>query len=229
MPTATAHIVDRNLWDKYQLLKRDGILLSPTELNVQLAKEALEWCQNISDAEVEKSDYLYNIRTVARAGSIDSRLIGYAASIIPAYKRHLEGVVARKREAEARLLSNWVGEIGKRLEDIEVTVLAQRDFTSDYGTSTLVTMADDAGNRYKWWSSCGGLTVKVDFDNQISYDPTFVGQVRSADVGERVRIKGTVKKHESYKDTKETVLSRVDQYFPKVKKTKAKKAAQVQE
>ena len=225
---ATADIVGRNLWDKESNLRKDGMLLEPTEAHTKLAADSLAWAQDISDADVERNEYLYNIRTCARAGSIDGKLLGYVASIVPAYLRHMEREVARKRENEGRALSKFVGAVGDKLLDIAVTVLAQRDFTSDYGTSTLVTFADDAGNRYKWWSSCGGLSVKVDQDG-INYDPLYQGEVRRAELGEKVRIKGTVKKHEEYKGCKETVLTRCDQFFPKapkVKKPKAKKAAE---
>lgn len=234
MYTATADIVGRNLWDKQSNLKKDGMLLEPTDAHVKLAAEALAWAQVISDEEVEKNEYLYNIRTCARAGSVDGKLLGYVASIVPAYLRHMEREVARKREAEGRKLSNHVGAVGDKLVDITVTVLAQRDFPGDFGTRTLVTMADDAGNRFKWWSTCGGLEVKVDQDNAISYDPLYVPEpgtqagIRRAELGERVRIKGTVKKHEVYRDCKETVLTRCDQFFPKAPKVKKAKAAKAE-
>lgn len=200
MPTATADIVSRNLWDKESNLKKDEILINVLPGHAELAAKAMEWAQNITDAQVEANEYLYNIRTVARATNIEARLLGYAASIIPAYKREVEKQELRRQEAKLGQLSQHVGAVGDKLENLSITVLAVRETQSDWGVTTMISMVDAAGNRFKWWSSGSGCPF--------------------GDVGATACIKGTVKKHDTFRDIKETVLTRCSLFVPKAPKVK---------
>ena len=209
---ATAEIVGRNLWDKPEYLKLSGFLLEG-KADEQMVQKILEWAQNISDTTVEKNDYLYNIRIIARVSSIEKRLLGYACSIVSAYQREIQRQVEQENLAKLGKLSNFVGQVGDKLTDLNITVLSMRDFDSDFGKSTLVTMVADNGNRFKWWTSTGGLDIK---------DGDTYSRVQ---VGQKVCIKGTVKKHETYQDIKETVLTRCSQYIAKPAKVKKTKTA----
>lgn len=81
--------------------------------------------------------------------------------------------------------SAYVGEIKDRIE-FEATVEFTKEIEGYYGTTTIIKLRDLEGNVFTWFASGW-------------HD---VGR------GDRVSIKGTVKKHDEYQGTKQTVLSR---------------------
>jgi hypothetical protein len=89
-----------------------------------------------------------------------------------------------KQDAE-RGTSEWVGDIKERLE-LELLVLYTHAIDGYYGVSIITLMKDDQGNLFKWFNTSSTELNK----------------------GERVRIKGTVKGHDTYKGEKQTALTR---------------------
>jgi hypothetical protein len=61
----------------------------PSDKSIEVAKAAIEWCSAISDEECEKSEYLWNIRVIARRGLIEWKQFGYAASIVSSYQKFI--------------------------------------------------------------------------------------------------------------------------------------------
>ena len=210
--TATADIVVINL-DPFLATRKGNehfIVKEVTSQHVALAEAAVEWARNLPEVDVEKSDYLSNIRTIAKIGAVDAKLAGYACSIVPGYCREQDKL--REREAEAKLgtVSEHVGSVGERLI-LTVTVIKIQHIESDFGVSSLYVMADSKGNRFKWFCSGEGL-----YDGARKIEP-----------GETCTIKGTVKKLEVYKSIKMTALSRCSVHVekaPKEKKARAKKS-----
>lgn len=90
----------------------------------------------------------------------------------------------KQREVEGRA-SEYVGEIKKRIEfEAEVTgVYGTEGF---YGHTDIVKCKDADGNQFTWFAS--------DYTN--------------LERGDRMTIKGTVKKHDEYRGIKQTVLTR---------------------
>ena len=78
-----------------------------------------------------------------------------------------------------------VGEIKERIE-FEAQVEFTKEFDGYYGTSTMIKFRDLRGNVLTWFKS--------DFSNLQR--------------GDRVAVKGTVKKHDEYQGTKQTILTR---------------------
>lgn len=103
----------------------------------------------------------------------------------------------REEEKKNKPISNYIGEPGKRLEvDVEVykIIKLHNKYIAyfDYGFSSinevkLHLMRDINGNEIRWFAK-GTLCFKE---------------------GDRIRIRGTVIKHNVYKKTKQTILSRV--------------------
>jgi hypothetical protein len=81
---ATATVVEYNLLQDSTY----GLFPVSTE-DRELAEQAINWVENLSDEEVENSDYLYNIRAIARSGMVGVRTIGYSVSIISSYLRQV--------------------------------------------------------------------------------------------------------------------------------------------
>lgn len=159
--------------------------ISVHEEDVEEARKVREWARTIP---ADASDYLSNVRVALAGDFVLTKHFGIAASAISARRKEEEREEARAVTNGERAASRFVGAVGDRLETT-VTVKFVRDFATDYGDKFLVSMTDDEGNRLKTFSS-------GDFG-------------RYAKVGERVTVRGTVKKHESYQGTEETMLVRV--------------------
>ena len=144
------------------------------------AKLAVEWVENLSDTEVENSDYLYNIRAIARSGMVENRTMGFACSILPAYDRAMEAKNPNK-------ISKHVGQIKKR--ELFSLVL-KRHFVYDgtYGASHRYLFEDDDGNVIIWKSSSSHNMVE----------------------GKKYCIKGTIKEHSNYKNIDQTLITRCE-------------------
>ena len=80
--------------------------------------------------------------------------------------------------------SEYVGSINERLE-ITVTVTRAIELENDYGHSTMHIMEDECGNQYVWTTASKNWAE---------------GSVKT--------IRGTVKDHRTYKNVKQTVLTR---------------------
>lgn len=84
--------------------------------------------------------------------------------------------------------SEWQGTVGGRIEEF-VLVENKREFESTYGSQICYTFRDERDNCYVWFTS---VTSKTSFEQ-----------------GESYTIRGTVKAHDSFRNIKQTVLSRV--------------------
>jgi len=188
---------DSKDWAK--LSKKDQEKLTPTDDDRTRAAGAIEWAQALP-ADVA-NDYLWNIRVVSHREQISYREAGLAGSIISAYNRHLEQELAKKYERDHP--SEYFGTVGER-EVFTLTVIGTRDIESDFGQSTLVMFRDANGNRAKWFCS-GECPLPLDVP---------------------VIVKATVKSHEEYKSSKQTLLTRVAEYDVAAE-AQAKEAAKV--
>ncbi len=100
------------------------------------------------------------------------------------YKRSVEQEILREKKVKLFENSVHVGEVGKRME-FTVTVVAEHMIEGNYGVTHIYKMVDDRGNCLTWFSSTGGL-----------------------DVGETTTLKGTIKAHDEFRGTKQTVITR---------------------
>jgi hypothetical protein len=140
----------------------------------------------LSDDFAGDSDYVLNLKAAAGGERVSHRNFGLLVSAPQAYARHQERTLVRERAAKAGEDSSHYGEVKKRYE-LEVTVAGVRYIHGNYGTATLYTLLDGEGNVFKWFAS----------DDKL-------GDTE----GKRFVIKGTVKKHDEYNGTKQTVLTR---------------------
>ncbi len=163
--------------------KRWASARQETDADRALATEALAWAQ--AQSPTDPSDYLSNLGRLARKGWVKGRDAGLMASAVASYSR----AVGRERERRAALKSEWFGEVGTRYRKLTLTVIGHSYHESQFGTTTLVRYADAEGRRFKWWASG-------------SQSPTD---------GDRVVVDATVKGHETWKDVRETMLTRVSE------------------
>lgn len=173
---ATADIAIFHLHPPRHVKPDDLMFRRPEPKSEEVAKAAIAWCQEITDEEVERSEYLHNIRVISRRGIVGPRQSGFAASIVSGYQRHIGELVRKERYAKQAEVSQYVGQ---PKESLKVQVLVDHvvhipDY--GYGASALHLMVDTQGNRYTWKSASTTL-----------------------EKGQEVLLKGTVKAHEEYR------------------------------
>ena len=144
----------------------------------------MEWAQNVDGSD---NDYLFNINKLANRSTVYPKRFGYVCSILPSYLRNQEKLVVAKTRAEelAAKSNEWCGEIKKR-EDFELILIKVHCIEGAYGTTYIHKFEDAAGNDFTWFASV---------DNDLNR-------------GEKVTLKATVKKHDTYNDRKQTIITR---------------------
>lgn len=147
------------------------------------ASTSREWARDLSPQE--DSDYLANIRVVARQEVIEIRHTGLAASIVSSYQRKQRKDVEDKERAK-RPRSCHFGTLKQRGTYV-LTVVSMTSFEGSYGLTTCVRFVDDKGNEAAWFAS-GGCDLEE---------------------GRTYQVKATIKKHDVWKDRQQTVVTRV--------------------
>ncbi len=182
-PAPKASIRDDSDYQEWKALREE---CRPEQKHIEQAEAALEWIKSIPSAQLDANDYLLNLNTACRMESVTRKTEGIVASLISAYLREIGKMEERAaKEREPKPTSNYVGEIGKFLE-IKVKVHKVMPMEGQFGVTGLHVMTDEAGNRLTWFASSNWLAE-----------------------GETVSIRGKVKKHDMYKEQKQTVLSHV--------------------
>lgn len=169
-----------HVYNNFDPPTKDFVCSIVTDDDKKLAIEVADWAENLPDYDCEASDYLHNIRAIARSGMVGYRTMGFAASMVSAYKRATEPV-------KPKLISNHVGSIKER-KIFDLVLKHDYDFMGHYGMSYKYIFEDANGNIMVW-----GTSNKQDF-------------VR----GQKYSIKGTIKDHSEFKGTKQTILSRCE-------------------
>ena len=131
---------------------------------------------------------LPNVKALLEAGYCKDSHFGYIAYAPTEYKKFLKRrEEQRKREAEAdaaRKSSEYLGEVGKRIEVEVRDVTLVTSWETDWGMTHLYKFIDTDGNVLVWFASS-----MID-DNDVH------------------RVKGTVKAHNERDGIKQTVLTR---------------------
>jgi len=131
------------------------------------------------------SDYRDNLEVIlaAPSGHVTSRNIGILASLVSAYARQQQ--IAEERNATP-IAKGFLGEIKVRLRNLSIKLTTVKEIETDYGTSTLLVGRTEDGHVVKWFAS-GSFSVEL---------------------GDTIVFDATVKNHEVYNDTDQTVVTR---------------------
>src|SRR5208337_1130009 len=98
------------------------------------------------------SDYLHNVRVVARTGVVGFRSAGIAASMVTAYERAI-GAARKRAERAARPSSVHVGTVGKRETFSNLTLDFVTGYDTEYGYTTVLKFIADSGAVLTWKAS----------------------------------------------------------------------------
>lgn len=130
------------------------------------------------------TDFMHSLKVACAMGYVE-RTEGLLCAGVNAFDKAM-GIEALKR-ARPPTLNEHFGEVGKRAVHT-FTVTRKVGIDGDYGTRTIVGLQDAAGRVAVWFAS--GV-------------PDFK-------IGDRVKGKATVKKHDQYQGTAQTAINRFD-------------------
>lgn len=131
-----------------------------------------------------------NVRNIAKAGVVTSKTANLAGGAIAGYmraNREQARQTLRKMQEAKSSKSEWVGEVGKRQSLGTCTVMFTRRLENQWGCTTLTRFTDSEDNMIVWFRS---------------------GNHDDLTVGMEVSLTATVKKHDSYKEVKQTTITR---------------------
>lgn len=159
---------------------KDTVLVT-ADHNINASK-IFEWA--LKELDNPLNDYEWNLHLILNSsdGYFDLKRLGLAVSLVPFYKRRIEQEIERNKTAN----SDFQGLIGSYLE-FTATISSVIPLDGAWGTIYLHKFLDSDGNVYVWYAS---------------------GSSQPGDQGDSVEVKGKVKKHDTYKGTKQTVLTR---------------------
>ena len=162
---------DRTLREKY---------VEQIERHLAHADAVRDWVAT----KPEESTFDRNVKLLLQADAIalDRKHLAFAAAAVPMYNRSLSA------EAEARKPSEHVGTPGQKMAG-KLTVDRVVQIEGYYGTSDLVLMHDEAGNRLKWKTSA------------------CPDEIRNGGVGRTMEASFKVKEHDDYKGTAQTAIT----------------------
>lgn len=164
----------RVVWDEGNAAHAAWIDANP-ELAAKVSERALDWWMEREDL----SEFEHNCKVAIM--SRREKFEGLAAFGIKLWAEAAYGA----KTAKVGENSQHVGKVGDRLV-FTGTVVKLGSYETAYGTTTVVTFVDEAGNLLVW---------------KASGDPRVT-------LGETFAVKGTVKKHDVYKGQNQTQLSR---------------------
>jgi len=164
--------------------------LEPTDADVALADEALEWALAMDIDALAESDgngYLLNVAAVARAGNVTRKTAGIAASIISAMNRER----VRAEESKAMGPSEHVGITGRKVE-LSAKFLGATAYEGPYGVTWVTRFAahNKATDAYS--------------DDVVWFASSRIGM----SIGECGTVMATVKSHGVRNGRKQTVITR---------------------
>lgn len=180
---------------KYQVMD----LLSTNKKDNERVKEAAPYFKDsyemaeqvrafiLSDRFSGTSDYVSNLKDIARADSVTYKHLGYLVSAPQAMARADERDLTRKTE-KAQANNTFAGPVGTKVEGLKVRITGIRYISGSYGTTVLYTMVGTDDHRtYKWFASREVLGDRKDTCWTLA---------------------GTIKDHDTWNERNSTVLTR---------------------
>ena len=145
------------------------------------AIKAMNW---LEDQPADNS-YIHNLKALATENHVPVSMLGYWCSVISAYQRAMDKLEVQKQE-KVQKLNEYLGEIKQRV-DVDVEVVGVSYTPGAYGTVTIVRMRDTDGRTLVWFAN-----TDVEMEK-----------------GGKYKVKATIKKHEEYRDFKQTQVNRL--------------------
>lgn len=163
------------------------------------ALDAVEWIRCLSEEDVNRSSYLFNLRQIIDAGYCTTRHFGFLTSLIPSYRKSEYKRLLDAKNSDVKV-SEHVGSVGDKIS-VKVTYTNTHVYNTQFGCSFIHLFMDDSGNIFKW-STGTGLRFTIN-DNHINNTQQY-----RLDKGATIQLSGKIKAHDEYHSQKQTVLTR---------------------
>ena len=141
-----------------------------------------------------EDDYTNNLQVLLRAEKVPEKHLGILVSAVPYYNK----MIARDVEQRKTSNSEFVGNVGDKLTIDIATVKLVNIYDGYYGSTWRYQIVDTHGNVFMWDAS------------SPMWDTVCVEDSPKGDVieGLPLQIKGTIKKHDEFRNIKQTWLTR---------------------
>lgn len=165
--------------------KKAGV--TPDAEDYDRADVALGWVEShLCSVDPDTlNDYMFKLRLTCESERVAIKSLGICASLIPTVEREM-GLM---KERESKPVSQHVGTVKERREFV-LNLIRVRELEGNFGVTHMHTFLDADGNRFVWFASNAQR-----------------GLVNSEDPIPVVLV-GTIKAHDEYKGTKQTILTR---------------------
>jgi len=170
---------------KSKMIKINQFELSDSDLI--LSDKIIEWLKSNNFTD----NFLTNCKNIVSNNFIKSDYLGFLAYLPVSYKKWME----KHNNNDS---SNFVGNIGDKIQfDIKTWNIIS-NFETAYGTTFIYKFTDNKNNIYVWFTNSRP-------DNKEYIDENGTYKYRTCDLK---TIKGTIKDHNEYKGEKQTILTR---------------------
>lgn len=161
-----------------QLIDRVSITDTDLQNMENEGKQIRNWIANLTP----NSDYIHNVQIICKKDFwAGEKYVGYLCGIIPNYLKYLKN---QKNSDNVATCSEFQGRIGDKLSIDVVSASILWKSMGDYGMYYLYKFSDNFGNEYIWSTS------------------------KQLDVTNITKISGTVKSHKTFRNVKQTYLTR---------------------
>lgn len=149
------------------------------EVDLKEAEDSLAWLKT----QEGNNEYMHNLKLLEGEKLIPSKMLGYWCSLVAAYQRDQDRLERAKKTLR---INEYYGELKERAE-VEVKCVGLNYIDSFYGTVCIHRMLSVEGHSIVWFANCDAKMKK----------------------GASYKVRATVKKHEEYKDWKQTHVNRL--------------------
>lgn len=159
---------------------KQSVIDDYSAVTTEEVREHIEFVRNSDDVPI--GSFMFNLKNIFNNQYCTLRTMAIAVAVVPS----LAFAKQKRVTNENTKVSNFVGEEKQKLTDIQVSIMAVSVYDSYYGTNTMIKMIDATGNIFVWFAS----------------------GVKNYESGDEFMLSGTVKTHDLFKGTKQTVLTR---------------------
>ena len=149
----------------------------------ELAIKVINFFENYDPADYFEQDV--RVFVTGRKNIADAN--GFVAYAYTLYNKIIERIEAKRLADEAKEKSDFVGNVGDKIE-FNANWKIAGGYNTEFGYVTIYKFVDDNGNIFVWKTSTGFCATDME--------------------GKKVVVKGTVKDHNDYRGEKQTVLTR---------------------
>lgn len=143
----------------------------------------------LTAAFTEPSGYQANLSAILQAGQVGPRHLGLAVSAVSAYLRITQQQATRDERAGRRVTLDYTGEVGEKL--------------TLTGTITVLLHVDG----FTWHSPSRRMII-LDCETSVAKMITGASWAYDVERGDQITITGTIRKHEDWHGTPQTVIVR---------------------